>query len=98
MAAANMSKHGTVLIAGAGIGGLALGCALQRAGISFEIFERAPSLGAAGAGIVMQTAAMLALRHLGLDAAVARAGHELKRGTGKIAAGAILSSTRLDEF
>jgi len=93
-----MSNHGTVLIAGAGIGGLALGCALQQSGIPFEIFERAPSLGAAGAGIVMQTAAMLALRHLGLDEAVARVGHELKRGTGKNAAGAILHSTRLDEF
>lgn len=93
-----MPNHGTVLIAGAGIGGLALGCALQKAGIAFEIFERAPSFDNVGAGIVMQTAAMLALRHLGLDEAVARAGHELKRGTGKNAAGAVLSSTQLDEF
>src|SRR5271156_991979 len=60
----SMPSDGTVLIAGAGIGGLALGCALQQAGIGFEIFERAPSLGVAGAGIVMQTSAMLALRHL----------------------------------
>jgi 2-polyprenyl-6-methoxyphenol hydroxylase-like FAD-dependent oxidoreductase len=93
-----MPIDGTVLIAGAGIGGLALGCALQRAGIAFEIFERAPRLGEAGAGIVMQTAAMLALRQIGLDAAVARAGHELTRGTGKNAAGAVLHSARLDEF
>ncbi|HET7545999.1 MAG TPA: FAD-dependent monooxygenase [Polyangiaceae bacterium] len=92
------SNHGTVLIAGAGIGGLSLGCALQHAGIAFEIFERAPSLGTVGAGIVIQTAAMLALRHLGLDEAVARAGHETKRGTGKNAAGVVLHSTRLDEF
>src|SRR6478736_4729005 len=93
-----MPNHGTVLIAGAGIGGLALGCALQQAGIPFEIFERAPALGAAGAGIVMQTAAMFALQRIGLDAAVARAGHELKRGTGRNAAGLVLHSTRLDEF
>lgn len=93
-----MPSDETVLIAGAGIGGLALGCALQRAGIAFEIFERAPSLGVTGAGIVMQTSAMLALGHLGLDAAIAAAGHELKRGTGKTAAGAVLHSTRLDEF
>jgi len=93
-----MPIDGTVLIAGAGIGGLALGCALQQAGIAFQIFERAPSLGAAGAGIVMQTSAMLALRRLGLDSAVAREGHELKRGTGKNATGVLLHSTRLDEF
>ena len=93
-----MPSEGTVLIAGAGIGGLALGCALKRAGIAFEIFERAPTLGVAGAGIAIQTAAMLALRHVGLDVAVARVGHELKRGTGKNAAGALLHSTPLDEF
>jgi 2-polyprenyl-6-methoxyphenol hydroxylase-like FAD-dependent oxidoreductase len=93
-----MPMDGTVLIAGAGIGGLALGAALQQAGIPFEIFERAPALGSAGAGIVMQTSAMLALRHLGLDQAVAAAGHELKCGTGKSATGAVLHSTRLDEF
>ncbi|MEP7049200.1 MAG: FAD-dependent monooxygenase [Pseudomonadota bacterium] len=75
-----MPIDGTVLIAGAGIGGLALGCALQQAGISCEIFERAPALGSAGAGIVMQPSALLALRHLGLDAAVVGAGHELERG------------------
>jgi 2-polyprenyl-6-methoxyphenol hydroxylase-like FAD-dependent oxidoreductase len=75
-----------------------LGCALQRAGVAFEIFERAPSLGTAGAGIVMQPSAMLALRHLELDAAVARVGHELKLGTGKTAAGVVLHTTRLDEF
>src|SRR5450432_1321957 len=93
-----MPSGGRVLIAGAGIGGLALGAALQQAGKEFEIFERAPSLGAAGAGIVMQTSAMLALRHLGLDSEVARAGHELRRGTGKNASGRVLHTVRLDEF
>jgi 2-polyprenyl-6-methoxyphenol hydroxylase-like FAD-dependent oxidoreductase len=93
-----MASHGTVLVAGAGIGGLALGCALQQAGMKFEIFDRAPSLSVAGAGIVMQPAAMLALRRLGLDAEVTRAGHELRRGTGKNASGLVLHTTQLDEF
>ena len=93
-----MPSGGRVLIAGAGIGGLALGAALQQGGKEFDIFERAPSLGAAGAGIVMQTSAMLALRHLGLDSEVARAGHELRRGTGKNASGRVLHTVRLDEF
>lgn len=93
-----MPFSGTVLIAGAGIGGLALGCALQRAKVPFEIFERAPALRPAGAGIVMQTAAMLALREIGLDAAVERAGHTLARGLGRNAAGVQLSLARLDAF
>ncbi len=93
-----MPIAGTVLIAGAGIGGLALGCALQRAGIPCQIFERAPAFNVAGAGILIQPAAMLALRQIGLDTSVERAGHALARGIGKNASGVLLSSARLDEF
>lgn len=93
-----MPIDGTVLVAGAGIGGLTLGCALQRAGLKFEIFERAPSLAEVGAGILVQTAAMLALRRLGLDEPLVREGHELTRGTGKTVAGVVLHTTPLDGF
>ncbi|MEO8978931.1 MAG: FAD-dependent monooxygenase [Polyangiaceae bacterium] len=93
-----MSIDGTVLIAGAGIGGLALGCALQRAGIEFEIFERASTLSDRGAGILVQAGAMQALRHIGLDSLVANAAHELWCGTAKNVAGKLLSTTRLDEL
>jgi len=55
-----------VLIAGAGIGGLTLACALAKKGIEARVFERAPSLGAAGAGITVQANAMAALRHVDL--------------------------------
>lgn len=73
-----MAGDEKILIIGAGIGGLTLARALTRAGLACEIFERSPELRAAGAGITIQTAAMLALRTLGLDQAVAAAGEELR--------------------
>jgi 2-polyprenyl-6-methoxyphenol hydroxylase-like FAD-dependent oxidoreductase len=75
-----MDMNRTVIIAGGGIGGLTLGVALRKAGISVRIFERAASLRPVGAGITMQTNAMLAFRTIGLDAAVAAAGHAMQRG------------------
>jgi 2-polyprenyl-6-methoxyphenol hydroxylase-like FAD-dependent oxidoreductase len=76
-----MNTNRTVLIAGGGIGGLTLGVALRRAGFSVRVFERAEALRPVGAGITMQANAMQAFRVIGLDAAVAAAGHETKRGT-----------------
>ena len=55
-----------VLIAGAGIGGLAAGIALARAGIEATVFERAPDLNAiqVGYGIHLWTNATRALESL----------------------------------
>lgn len=39
-----------VLVAGAGIGGLALANGLRRAGVEVEVFEREPSVFARGPG------------------------------------------------
>jgi 2-polyprenyl-6-methoxyphenol hydroxylase-like FAD-dependent oxidoreductase len=60
----------TALIAGAGIGGLAAGIALQRAGWHVRIFERADTPREIGFGIGLASNAVLALRELGVSDAV----------------------------
>jgi 2-polyprenyl-6-methoxyphenol hydroxylase-like FAD-dependent oxidoreductase len=69
---AEAPKH--VLIAGAGIGGLTLACALRHAGLAATVFERADALRRVGAGIIVQMNAAVALRRIGLCDAVAEAG------------------------
>jgi 2-polyprenyl-6-methoxyphenol hydroxylase-like FAD-dependent oxidoreductase len=55
-----------IVIAGGGIGGLTLGCALSQAGKPFRIFERAPELRPVGAGIALSPNAFEALAHIGI--------------------------------
>jgi 2-polyprenyl-6-methoxyphenol hydroxylase-like FAD-dependent oxidoreductase len=66
-----------IVIAGAGIGGLTLGCALARKGRPFRILERSERLRPAGAGIALSANALRALAHIELDNAVREAGHEV---------------------
>jgi 2-polyprenyl-6-methoxyphenol hydroxylase-like FAD-dependent oxidoreductase len=58
------------LIVGAGIGGLAAGIALRRAGWDIRIFERADAPRAVGFGLGLAPNAMVALRHLGVAGTV----------------------------
>ena len=56
------------LIAGAGIGGLAAGIALRRAGLEVQIFERSPQLQEIGAGLMIWPNGSRALKSLGVEA------------------------------
>ena|ERR1700730_9546073 len=63
-----------ILIAGAGIGGLATACCLMRQGFEVEIYEQAPVLSEVGAGIQISANAMHVLRYLCLGESVSRIG------------------------
>ncbi|GAA6189507.1 flavin-dependent oxidoreductase [Litorivita sp. NS0012-18] len=60
----------TVLIAGAGIGGLVLGHSLYQLGIAFQIFEAVPALRPMGVGINLQPHAVREIYELGLEAEI----------------------------
>jgi salicylate hydroxylase len=66
-------KH-PVLIAGAGIGGLALALALAQGGFEVSVIERSPALQEVGAGLQLSPNASRILDALGLGPALDRAG------------------------
>jgi len=79
----------TALIVGAGIGGLAAGVALRRAGWHVRIFERADSPRELGFGVLLAANALAALRELGVAEAVtsraAPTAHvEIRRTDGRV--------------
>lgn len=71
---------GRALIVGAGIGGLAAGVALQRAGWTVRVFEKAASPRELGFALNLATNAMAALRELGIADEIARHGHSPRVG------------------
>jgi salicylate hydroxylase len=73
-ASRELMKSQRILIAGAGIGGLAAASCLMQAGHDVQVFEQAPQLGEVGAGIQISANAMHVLRHLGVEQAVTRVG------------------------
>ncbi len=90
-----MARNERILIAGAGIGGLTAACALRQAGFEVSVLERVPELRPVGAGITVQANAMLALRRLGLDGAVAAEGMALGLSQLRRNDGRVLASTSL---
>jgi salicylate hydroxylase len=69
---------GEILIAGAGIGGLATACCLLRNGFDVDIYEQAPVLSEVGAGIQISANAMHVLRYLSLGEAILETGVQPK--------------------
>lgn len=79
----------TALIVGAGIGGLAAGVSLRRAGWNVRIFERAASPRELGFALALAPNAMVALEELGLSLAMISAGvtattFELREPDGRV--------------
>lgn len=67
----------TVHVIGGGIGGLCTALSLQRQDIPVQVHERAATLRGLGAGLTLQPNAVLALRAMGLEAAVSTIAHPL---------------------
>lgn len=63
-----------IIVAGAGLGGLAAAATLMKAGHDVEIYEQAPELAEVGAGIQISANGMHGLRDLGLEDAITKAG------------------------
>jgi salicylate hydroxylase len=75
-------QNRTIIIIGAGIGGLSLALGLQRAGMRVIVCETAPQLGEVGAGLTVSPNATHALEFLGLGEAMARLGDKPESGAG----------------
>jgi salicylate hydroxylase len=69
-----MTGEPKILIAGAGIGGLATACCLMAEGFDVEVYEQAPVLAEIGAGIQVSANPMHVLRRLGLGDEILKAG------------------------
>lgn len=87
-----------IAIVGGGIGGLAAGAFLRRAGLAATVYEQAPALTEVGAGLVVAPNAARLLRRLGVmdrfvrDAVALEWGWEFRRWEN----GTVLSAERLD--
>ncbi len=84
--------NGRILIAGGGIGGLALAALLHRRGRECVVLERAPRFDPVGAGIVIQPNAVKALRIGGIEEAIVNRGAPMERMQIRDDRGRILSS------
>ncbi len=93
-----MTEIRKAIIAGAGVGGLTAGIALQRAGWQVKIFEAAPMLRTGGTGLSIMANAMAALNSIGADAPVEQAGQVIRKFFFKKPGGDLISSIPINEI
>ncbi len=82
-----------VLIIGGGIGGITTAIALRQKGFDVQVYENAPVLQAAGAGIVLAANAMQVLRRLGLEGEILAQGKLLRHFSILSQKGEVLAQT-----
>lgn len=85
-----------ITIIGGGIGGLTTAIAMRRRGHEVNVYERAPELREAGAGITLWPNAMRILFDLGVGEAVASRGVRFGSATIRSADGRVLSESKPD--
>lgn len=88
-----MNKQTEAIIIGGGIGGLCAGLALQQLGHKVMIFECAPEIRAAGAGIAVWKNGLMALQSLGLDNRFLQSGGIEMMGVVRTSDGIVLSDS-----
>jgi len=93
-----MTELRKAIIAGAGVGGLTAGIALQRAGWQVKIFEAASTLRTGGTGLSIMANAMAALNSIGADAPVEQAGQVIRQFFFKKPGGKIISGIPIYEI
>jgi 2-polyprenyl-6-methoxyphenol hydroxylase-like FAD-dependent oxidoreductase len=93
-----MSKVRRVLIAGGGIGGLAVAAALGKVGIHADLYEQAPELREVGAGVGLWSNALGSLDQLGAGDDVRAATVPVRILSAAAADGRVTTSIRLDDL
>jgi FAD-dependent urate hydroxylase len=90
-----MDKLHAVII-GAGMGGLTAALALRQAGYGVELYDRAPVLAPAGAGVSLWSNGIKVLNRLGLGAKVRAIGGPMRQMSYRSKSGEVLTSFSLE--
>lgn len=85
-----------VIVVGGGIGGLAAGITLRRAGFAVELYERAPAIRPVGYAVCLWPNGAIAIDSLGLADQMAAASPELAAMTLRDADGDVITEMRID--